>query len=131
VTETAPIGYDVTTPSTDSYSISLSAGQTVTSINFADEVPQVIFSGSPPPPAAPTPPTPPAPTPPVATTPSVELIGPYIPVGWVSKAPPPVIVTPTPKKPTPAPTPKPAPITKPVTILPIVKSLSTPQLKSL
>jgi hypothetical protein len=135
VTETAPIGYDVTTPSTDSYSISLSAGQTVTDINFADEVPQVIFSGSPPPPAVPTPPTPtpPTPTPPVATTPSVELIGPYIPVGWVSKAPPPVIVTPTPKKTTPAPTPtpKPAPITKPVTILPVVKSLSTPQLTSL
>jgi SdrD B-like domain len=118
VTQQPPIGYQISTPATGSTTVYVNAGQAVTGINFADQVPQFVVSGFPPPPT-PTPPvvsTPP--TPPVTTTPAVEPIGPYIPAGWVSTAPLPV--TPAPKKaaPTPPPVIKPLPIIKPVPVPP-------------
>ncbi len=122
VTQLPPIGYQITTPLTGSTTVFVNAGQAVTGINFADQVPQFVVSGFPPTPTPPAPPTistPPATT----TTPSVEPIGPYIPPGWVSTAPLPV--TPTPKKPTPPPPPpKLPPILKllPKVIVPPKKS---------
>jgi hypothetical protein len=121
VVEQVPIGYQVSTPYTGSSLVTVAAGQAVTNVNFGDQVPQFVLSGSPPAPPTPTPPTP---TPPTSTpTPvdpvvdAIEPIGPYIPAGWVSTAPLPT--TPAPKqppiviKPTPKPTPKPAPAPAP------------------